>query len=95
VVLHDYLKRYSRLVAHLIYQARGDLLPEKQRKFCGAARQQRPSDGGWITACFDGVPMPALQKAILDRRRRHDALNYATAQYVVQRYLETGKNPSF
>ncbi|MCI0341310.1 MAG: hypothetical protein L0216_09195 [Planctomycetales bacterium] len=88
----DYLRRFPRLVAHVICRSLGYATP-----IC-AARILRDADRGgmngceWIASCYGGDPVPAVRLAIRGRHHHRGYMaDYGTALALVREVLAHGE----
>src|SRR5438876_10247579 len=90
------MRRYARLIVHLICESRGNILPSAAAQILMDTRARRASVAPLVTVSLDGDPLLALRDAIRRRHQhRRDMLNYETVQYVVSRAIQTGEEPFF
>ena len=92
----EVLRRYPRLVAHVIAESLGYATPDLAAKIVADAIQGQPNYCEWIASCFDSDPRWTVQSAIA-RRHRHQGYmaSYPQALELVRQYVETGEQPLF
>ena len=90
------MRRYPRLIVHLICESHGNILPSAAAQILMDTRARRASVAPLVTVSLDGDPLLAVRRAIRHRNQhRRDILNYETIQYVVSRAIQTGEEPFF
>src|SRR6266446_3607764 len=90
------MRRYPRLIVHLICESHGNILPSAAAQILMDTRARRASVAPLVTASLQREPMLAVGDAIRHRHQhQRDMLNYETVQYVVSRAIQTGEEPFF
>lgn len=92
----EVLRRYSRVVAHVIAESLGYATPSLAARIVADARDGRPNYCEWIASCYGGDPCGAVRDAIA-RRHRHQGYmaSYRQAFELVRHHAETGEQPLF
>ena len=90
----EVLRRYPRLVAHVIAESLGYATPDLAAKIVADAILDQPNYCEWIACCYGGDPRQAVQNAIA-RRHRHQGYmsEYQQALALVRHAIETGEQP--
>jgi len=92
----EVLRRYPRVVAHVIAESLGYATPDLAAKIVADAIQGQPNYCEWIASCYGGEPRKAVRDAIV-RRHRHQGYmaSYRQALELVRQYAATGEQPLF
>ena len=92
----EVLRRYPRVVAHVIAESLGYATPSLAAKIVADALEGKPNYCEWIASCYRGDPRPAVKNAIA-RRHHHQGYmaSYRQALELVRQYIETGEQPLF
>jgi hypothetical protein len=92
----DFMRRYPRLVAHMICFSLGYATPQKAANICLDAINGRENWCEWIYSCYRRDPKPALAGAIRNRHNHSGYMSeYRQAIAIVRRELTTGQSPMF
>jgi len=90
------LRRYPRVVAHVIAESLGYATPSLAARIVADAHQGRPNYCEWIACCYGGDPRGAVRDAIARRHRHHGYMaSYPQALELVRHTIETGGEPLF
>ena len=69
----EVLRRYPRVVAHVIAESLGYATPSLAARIVADAKDGRPNYCEWIAGCYRGDPRAAVKDAVA-RRHRHQGL---------------------
>ena len=92
----EVLRRYPRVVAHVIAESLGYATPSLAARIVADAREGRPNYCEWIASCYGGDPRPVVKNAIA-RRHRHQGYmaEFRQALALVHHAIESGEEPLF
>ncbi|MEW6664137.1 MAG: hypothetical protein AB1512_02805 [Thermodesulfobacteriota bacterium] len=92
----EFMRRYPRVTAHLIAESLGYFTPSAAARAGLDAIHGRENWCEYIYTCFDRNPRPCLERAIKARRCHSGYMaEYRLAKRLVDRCLETGREPMF
>lgn len=92
----DILRRYPRLVAHLICASLGYATPTLAAIILRDAKLRRPNHCEWIASCYGGDALQPVRHAIQGRHRHHGYMaDYAQAKSLVDHVNRDGEEPFF
>jgi hypothetical protein len=93
---HHALTRWSRVCAHLICHSLGYATPILAARIVLAAVRGEKHYCEWISACYQGDPLPALRVAISARHRHHGYMaDYDVARRLVMEAVKHNHHPVF
>lgn len=85
-----YIKRYPRIVAHIICESLGYATPTKAARILIDAHNRNENWCEWIYSCWNRNPLPAVQNAIRCRHNHKGFMaDYKFARAIVERFNET------
>ena len=94
--IQDYMKRYPRIVAHIIAESLGYATPSCAARILKDAREGRENWCEWVYSCYDRDPKVPVRNAIRHRHAHHGFMaEYKIALALVKRSVETGSEPLF
>jgi len=92
----DALRRWPRIVAHVIADSLGYATPSLAARIVADATNRSPNHCEWVDACFHGDAKSAVGRAVRRRHRHRDFMaSYPNALYLVRQYVLTGDEPLF
>jgi hypothetical protein len=92
----DYMRRYPRIVAHIIAESLGYATPSCAARILMDAKEGRENWCEWIFACYERDPKKAVALAIKTRHTHHGFMaEYKQARALVEQAMETGDEPIF
>ena len=90
------LRRFPRVVAHVIAESLGYATPSLAARIVADAHEGRPNYCEWIASCYGSDPREAVRNAIARRHRHRGYMaEYRQALELVRHYAETGEQPLF
>ena len=88
------MKRYPRVVAHIISESLGYATPTTAARILGDAKHRQENWCEWIYSCYGCDPLPAVQAAIRNRHHHSGYMaEYKLAKALVDRSLQAGDEP--
>ena len=94
--VQDTMKRYPRLVAHIIAESLGYATPTKAALILGDAKHRRENWCEWIYSCYGRDPLRAVQASIRNRHHHRGYMSeYKLAKALVDRAVQAGDEPLF
>jgi hypothetical protein len=94
--LQAVMRRYPRIVAHIIAESLGYATPSRAASILDDAKHHRENWCEWIYACYKCDPLPAVQAAIRNRRHHKGFMaEYGAARALVSHAIATGNEPIF
>lgn len=88
------LRRWPRIVAHVIAESLGYATPDLAAKIVADAHDGRENGCEWIACCYGCDPRKAVEKAIRNRHSHRGYMaHYPQALALVRRLIETGDQP--
>ena len=88
------LRRWPRIVAHVIAESLGYATPDLAAKIVADARDGRENWCEWIACCYGCDPRKAVEKAIRYRHSHRGYMaHYPQALALVRQLIETGEQP--
>ena len=90
----QFLRRYPRLVGHIIAASLGYYTPSGAASLLADLRRGREHESPWIDLCFEGDSEEAVRSAF-ERRHSHKypMSSYERARDLVQDAIRTGEEP--
>lgn len=86
------LRRWPRIVAHIIAESLGYATPDLAAKIVADAHDGRENWCEWIACCYRCDPRKAVEKAIRYRHSHRGYMaHYPQALALVRRLIETGE----
>lgn len=83
----EYIRRYPRIVAHIICESLGYATPSKAGKILYDAHRRQENWCEWIYTCYQRNPLIAVQNAIRNRHTHKGYMaEYQLAKAIVDRY---------
>ena len=90
------LRRWPRIVAHVIASSLGYATPSLAAKIVADAHDGRENWCEWIASCYGGDAKKAVERAIRRRRSHTDYMaSYPQALALVRHSIESGEEPLF
>ena len=90
------MRRYRRIVSHIICTSLGYACPSTAARILDDARNSRSNWCEWISACYGHDPKLAVQQAISTRHYHKGFMaEYTHARALVERALADGTEPTF
>ena len=90
----EILRRYPRVVAHVIAESLGYATPGLAAQIVSDAHEGRRNWCEWIACCHGGDPRRAVRNAIRYRHYHHGYMaSYRQALALVRGAAETGREP--
>ena len=90
------IRRYPRIVAHVICHSLGYATPTLAADIVAKARNRGPQYCEWIYCCYKADPRPAVTDAIRNRHgHRGYMAEYGQAKALVRDALAAGREPIF
>ncbi len=90
------MKRYPRLVAHIIAESLGYATPTTAARILSDAKHRRENWCEWIYSCYGRDPLPAVQSSIRNRHHHSGYMaEYKLAKVLVDRAIQAGDEPLF
>lgn len=90
----DYMKRYPRIVSHIICESLGYATPSCAARILKDAKDGNANWCEWTYSCYERDPRPAVRSAIRGRHTHHGFMaEYKLARSLVQQAIETGEEP--
>ncbi len=94
--VQEFMRRYPRIVAHIIAESLGYATPSKAALILKDARDRKENWCEWIYSCYDRNPLKAVQAAIRNRHCHKGFMaEYKVARALVDRALKDGNEPMF
>lgn len=94
VTWEDVLRRWPRLVAHVICQSLGYFTPITAARCVADYRNGRPNFSEYVACCFRGDPKPVVERAIRGRHLHRGYMSdYAYARALVESVRGGGQWP--
>ncbi len=94
--IQDALRRWPRVCAHVICHSLGYATPTTAASIVLAAVRGEKHYCEWISACYQGNPVPALNRAIRARHSHRGYMaDYGVARRLVQRAIAHGDPCTF
>src|SRR5688572_27640105 len=92
----DYLRRYPRIVAHLICESLGYATPNSAAQILKDTKEGNENWCEWLYSCYNCDPKIPVRQAI-QRRHSHKGYmaEYQNAYAIVRRQLDSGQEPMF
>ena len=88
------MKRYPRVVAHIIAESLGYATPSRAAAILRDAKHRQENWCEWIYSCYNRDPLPAVQAAIRNRHYHSGFMaEYKMAKALVDRANQTGAEP--
>lgn len=94
--LHDFMKQYPRITAHIICESLGYATPSCAARILKDAKEGRPNYTEWVWSSYRGDPAPVVHHSIRNRYAHHGYMaEYRLAMALVERAARTGDEPVF
>lgn len=92
----DIMKRYPRVVAHIIAESLGYATPTRAALILRDAKHRQQNWCEWIAACYGCDPLPPVRAAIRNRHYHHGYMaEYKMAKALVDQANHSGDEPMF
>ena len=92
----DYMRRYPRIVAHIIAESLGYATPTKAAIILKDAKEGRENWCEWVWSCYKCNPRIPVENAIRNRSTHMGYMaDYGYAYAIVRNAIDTGKEPIF
>lgn len=96
ITAEQVIRRWPRLVAHLICQSLGYFTPTGAASCIADYKNGREDCCEYIMSCYRSQPLPAIQDAIKGRHHHAGFMShYPAAIAIVIRYVKRGDEPQF
>ena len=90
----DYMRRYPRLVSHIICESLGYATPSRAASILKDAHERRENWCEWLDACYNHDALRCVRDSIRGRHRHHGYMaDYDYAIALVRRAIASGKEP--
>ncbi len=90
----DIMKRYPRVVAHIIAESLGYATPTNASRILNDAKHRRENWCEWIYSCYGRDPLPAVRASIRNRHHHRGYMaEYKLAKALVDRAVQAGDEP--
>ncbi len=90
----EVLRRYPRVVAHVIAESLGYATPSLAAQIVSDAHEGRENWCEWIACCYGCDPRKAVRNAIRYRHNHHGYMaEYRQALALVRQAAQTGREP--
>jgi hypothetical protein len=94
--VEDVMKRYPRIVAHIIAESLGYATPSRAASILRDAKHRQENWCEWIYSCYRCDPLPAVRAAIRNRHYHQGFMaEYKLAKALVDRAIQAGEEPVF
>jgi hypothetical protein len=88
------MKRYPRIVAHIIAESLGYATPTRAAAILRDAKHRQENWCEWIYSCYNCDPLPAVRAAIRNRQYHHGYMaEYKLVKALVDRAVQAGQEP--
>lgn len=92
----QYLRRYPRVVSHIICESLGYATPQLAAMILRDAKLGRENWCEWLYSCYSRDPRRAVRDAIRNRHHHRGYMaDYRTAWHIVRRAIDDNQHPLF